>query len=140
MKEEIVAVCRASAEFMIPRNNSFELYGADFMIDRNYHPWLIEVNCSPALGGTTSITKRLCREVCEDAMKVVVDRRQNPDAAGTGKFSLLFKEHLPTKEVLSKEMNYCALLKVHGTSVTKPQKNESNNNSERMRKNRPWKP
>ena len=36
-------VLRGSTEFMLHRHNSFELYGADFMVDETYHPWLIEV-------------------------------------------------------------------------------------------------
>ena len=36
-------VLRGATDFMLHRPNSFELYGADFMVDEVYHPWLLEV-------------------------------------------------------------------------------------------------
>jgi len=137
MKEEILVVLRGATEFMLHRQNSFELYGADFMVDASFHPWLIEINSSPALGGTTSITKRLCRSVCEDAMKVVLDKRLNP-SAGTGGFELLHQGRGPSNESLLRDCNCCALLKVNGTSVTKPVKEVES--LQIRKKQRPWKP
>ena len=29
--------------------NNFEIFGLDFMIDRNFKPWLIEINTNPCL-------------------------------------------------------------------------------------------
>lgn len=29
--------------------NNFEIFGLDFMIDRDFKPWLIEVNYNPCL-------------------------------------------------------------------------------------------
>ena len=52
------------------RKNSYELYGADFMLTSDLRPWLLEINSSPALGATTSITSRLCSAVLEDVIKV----------------------------------------------------------------------
>lgn len=31
------------------RLNNFEIFGLDFMIDRQYRPWLIEINANPCL-------------------------------------------------------------------------------------------
>lgn len=32
------------------RNNSFELFGYDFVVDEDFRVWLIEVNVGPYLG------------------------------------------------------------------------------------------
>ncbi len=36
---------------MDPKNlsHNFEIFGLDFMIDNNFHVWLIEVNTNPCL-------------------------------------------------------------------------------------------
>ena len=77
MKQAIIAVLISCQESLEYRKNSFELYGADFMIDEGMQPWLIEINSSPALGPSTHVTERLCRNVLEDTLKVKINRRIN---------------------------------------------------------------
>ena len=38
--------------------------------DHQLHARLLEINSSPALGATTSVTSRLCSAVLEDVVKV----------------------------------------------------------------------
>ena len=45
------------------------MYGADFMIDEDLKVWLIEVNCSPSMARTTSVTSVLVEKVLEDSVK-----------------------------------------------------------------------
>ena len=39
------------------------------MLSSDYHPWLIEINCSPAMESSTPVTARLCRQVMADTLK-----------------------------------------------------------------------
>lgn len=51
------------------RINTFELFGADFMVSEDCQPWLIEINSSPDLGASTSVTARLCPQCLDDVLK-----------------------------------------------------------------------
>ncbi|XP_028035824.1 tubulin glycylase 3A-like isoform X1 [Bombyx mandarina] len=94
MKQCLVGAMLACQETMDKRQNSFELYGADFMLTEDFTPWLIEINSSPDLAPTTSVTARLCPQCLEDVIKVVLDRRLNPDA-DTGTFELAYRQTIP---------------------------------------------
>ncbi|XP_041972719.1 tubulin glycylase 3A-like isoform X2 [Aricia agestis] len=94
IKQSLVGAMLACQEAMDKRQNSFELYGADFMLTEDFTPWLIEINSSPDLAPTTSVTARLCPQCLEDVVKVVLDRRQNPDA-DVGTFELVYKQVIP---------------------------------------------
>jgi tubulin monoglycylase TTLL3/8 len=66
----------ACQDTMDKRQNSFELYGADFMLTDDFTPWLIEINASPDLAPTTSVTARLCPQCLEDVVKGICKRIQ----------------------------------------------------------------
>lgn len=69
MKQNIIAAILLNQDFITPRRNCFELYGADFMLTEDFQPWLIEINSRPALYASTPVTTRMCREVLEDVVK-----------------------------------------------------------------------
>jgi len=69
MKQGLVGSLLASQEAMDRRKNSFELYGADFMVMEDFSVWLIEINSHPDMSYSTSVTARLCRKVMEDIIK-----------------------------------------------------------------------
>ncbi|XP_013181233.1 PREDICTED: tubulin glycylase 3A-like [Papilio xuthus] len=94
IKQCLIGAMLACQESMDKRQNSFELYGADFMLTEDFTPWLIEINSSPDLAPTTSVTARLCPQCLEDVIKVVLDRRYNVDA-DTGTFELAYKQVIP---------------------------------------------
>ncbi len=45
----ITTACKAAQVNVEQRRNTFELYGADFVLDSAYRPWLLEVNSSPSM-------------------------------------------------------------------------------------------
>ena len=53
------------------RENTFEIFGFDFMIDEKYRVWLIEVNKSPALEYSTVTTERMSRQIQRDIAKLI---------------------------------------------------------------------
>lgn len=55
---------------MVNRKNSFQLYGADFLIMDDLSVWLIEINTNPRLHPpSSSVTEKLYPEIIEDTIK-----------------------------------------------------------------------
>ena len=69
MKQCITAAVLSHQESLSTRRNSFELYGADFMLTEDFTPWLIEINSRPALYASTPVTAKMCPQVLEDTVK-----------------------------------------------------------------------
>jgi len=73
LREIVVATIVATQDQVHGRRKSFELIGYDFMIDDQLNPWLIEVNSSPSMDYSTSVTRKLVKMVLEDTVKVMID-------------------------------------------------------------------
>ncbi|XP_063977269.1 tubulin glycylase 3A-like isoform X2 [Diachasmimorpha longicaudata] len=111
MKQGLVGSLLASQEAMDRRKNSFELYGADFMVMEDFSVWLIEINSHPDMSYSTSVTSRLCKQVMEDTVKVIVDFREDK-SADTGLFELVYKQKMPNCQPY-----LGAALSVQGTKI-----------------------
>ena len=74
MKKEILGVLLPSQEYFSDRNtpnrkNSFQLYGADFMLSDGIKPWLIEINRFPLLASYPRLMRQMCEKCVEDCVK-----------------------------------------------------------------------
>ena len=61
----------SSKSKVVERQNSFELFGYDFMVDCNGLVWLIEVNSSPDLSFSTATTKELVSQMLPEMCKTI---------------------------------------------------------------------
>ena len=70
IKQNLIGALLASQDNMVNRKNSFQLYGADFVVADDFSVWLLEINTNPRLNPPSSkVTAQLYPEVIEDAMK-----------------------------------------------------------------------
>ncbi|OQS02553.1 hypothetical protein THRCLA_21393 [Thraustotheca clavata] len=54
----------------------FEWLGLDFIIDEEFHPWLLEVNVSPDVSHSTSTTAALVPKATQDMLSIILDQEE----------------------------------------------------------------
>ncbi|XP_045511613.1 tubulin glycylase 3A-like isoform X1 [Colias croceus] len=91
MKKSIIGIMLSCQDTLSVCKNRFELYGCDFILDKEYKPWLIEINSCPDLNSTTLVTGKICPAVVSDIIKVVIDYAHNHKAS-TGKFECIYRQ------------------------------------------------
>lgn len=73
MKQAIVGIMLSSQTSLpFPHDfskRSFGLYGCDFVLDKEYRPWLIEIKSCPDLNPTTTVTSIFCERFIRDVFK-----------------------------------------------------------------------
>lgn len=65
-----------------PKNqlHNFEIFGLDFMIDKNFRPWLIEINTNPCLDCVCPLLDRIIPYMVEQSFKLTLDVVYPPPA------------------------------------------------------------
>jgi len=53
------------------RDQCFEIYGFDILVDSNLKPWLMEVNCAPSLSSSSPLDKRIKNELLTDVFHTI---------------------------------------------------------------------
>jgi tubulin polyglutamylase TTLL4 len=53
------------------KNNCFELYGFDILIDNQMKPWLLEVNVRPSLSSSSPLDRRIKHTLMCDMMNLI---------------------------------------------------------------------
>ena len=56
------------------RSQCFEIFGYDYIIDREFNTWLIEANTNPCLEESSNLLKMLLPRMLNDAFKLTVDK------------------------------------------------------------------
>jgi len=78
------------------RENCFELFGFDFLLDEDFRIWLIEVNYNPFLGTPNEYMKTLVPHMINDMLKIVVDPvlkpKFVPESERPNDFELIYRE------------------------------------------------
>ncbi|XP_026879532.2 tubulin polyglutamylase TTLL5 isoform X3 [Electrophorus electricus] len=72
---QIATACKM---FVPHRNNCFELYGFDVLIDSNLKPWLLEVNLSPSLACDAPLDLKIKASMISDMFSLVGFVCQDP--------------------------------------------------------------
>lgn len=74
--KEIALVSFKSAYMSIDtdrKDNSFEIYGLDYMIDENNKIYLIEYNTNPCLEISSTLLARIIPNMIENSIRIAID-------------------------------------------------------------------
>lgn len=71
LKPIIIETLKAGQETIKHKNNCFEVYGFDFVIDQELSPWLIEVNLSPAWAERTEYLKEMLGSMGDGVLDLI---------------------------------------------------------------------
>ncbi|XP_029114145.1 tubulin polyglutamylase TTLL5 [Scleropages formosus] len=74
-EQQIATACKM---YVPHRNNCFELYGFDVLIDSNLKPWLLEVNLSPSLACDAPLDLKIKASMISDMFSLVGFVCQDP--------------------------------------------------------------
>lgn len=91
------------AKYPTFRNNCFELYGFDVIIDENLKPWVLEVNVRPSLSSSSIFDKRIKTMLMCDALTLVgikgYDKLEFSKASTAEKTLESFKQSMTLEEL-----------------------------------------
>ena len=75
---------------ILNRNNCFEIFGYDFILDENFQPFLLEVNTNPGLEESSPLIKMLVPRMIDDAFKLTIDKvfERSDDKADISQFKV----------------------------------------------------
>jgi len=94
------------------RNNFFELFGFDFLVDDDFRTWLIECNTNPYLGVPNTFIKNLLPKMVDDMLDIIIDEKHPLDPSTKPKidgykngFKLLYRYATPKEDKICKCKN-----------------------------------
>ena len=134
--KEIVSITTKSVKHQINkngRNYQFEIFGYDFMLDKNFNLFLIEINTNPGLEESSPWIKIIVPRMLDDALRLTLDQIFSPEYD----FSKNYKNEEENKNIeivlnnLKNEINPNAPDSVEEINNTTNEKKENNNNLEK---------
>ena len=57
------------------RENCFEIFGCDFILDEKFKPYLLEINMNPGLEISSPLISQLVPRMVDDAFKLTIDKK-----------------------------------------------------------------
>jgi len=63
----------------LKRENCFEIFGCDFILDEKYRPYLLEINMNPGLEISSPLISKLVPRMVDDALKLTIDKKYYKD-------------------------------------------------------------
>uniref|UniRef100_A0A336MD44 CSON015356 protein n=1 Tax=Culicoides sonorensis TaxID=179676 RepID=A0A336MD44_CULSO len=104
IKRNLSGLVLTSIEEIEYKAKRFQIFGADFLITDDFEVYLIECNHSPALStNMTAVTEVVFKNICEDALKVVLDYPSD-QRSSTGGFHLILKVDVPASKATIHDM------------------------------------
>ena len=72
------------------KNNCFEIFGYDFILDKNFDPFLLEINTNPGLEESSPLIEMLVPRMIDDAFRLTVDQifKRNDENKNISKFKV----------------------------------------------------
>lgn len=74
MKETILLSLDSVKRKLKTNKSCFELFGYDFIIDREFDIWLIEVNTNPCLEESSQLLVKYIPRMINDLLKLTIDQ------------------------------------------------------------------
>ena len=89
----IIAISANSAKSKINilnRQNCFEIFGYDFILDNNFEPFLLEINTNPGLEISSPLIEMLVPRMIDDAFRLTIDEvfERNDNDKNKSKFKV----------------------------------------------------
>jgi tubulin polyglutamylase TTLL5 len=80
------AVNNRTKNMVMWRQNCFELYGFDILIDEDVKPWLLEVNLSPSMQADSPLDRRIKAHLLAEALNLIRIRPCDSKALGQARW------------------------------------------------------
>ena len=108
--KRIIEITMKSVKDKLNKQNSkfcFEIYGYDFILDKNLTPWLLEINDNPGLEISSPLIGILVPRMLDDALRLTIDQIFETEYEKSGDKIILNE---------GEEMKYKSSFKVEGYS------------------------